>query len=55
MRMTRKHFEMIALALMDARADKWIIKGIVAFLKTTNERFDEERFLVASGYYKKRR
>lgn len=54
MRMTRKHFEMIALALRDARADRWLIRAIMALLRATNDRFDDEKFMEASGYHKKR-
>ena len=46
--MTRKDFELIANALVEADANIEMVKIIAKALKPTNPRFNEDRFTLAA-------
>jgi hypothetical protein len=46
--MTRKDFELIADALVEANANIETVKIIAKALRTTNPRFNEDRFTLAA-------
>ncbi len=46
--MTRKHFQIVADALLEAEATIDQVKVIAQALKQTNPRFDSDKFILAA-------
>ncbi len=46
--MTRKHFQLIADALVEAEANIIQVRIIAEKLKETNSRFDRDKFILAA-------
>lgn len=48
--MTRKHFEAIAKALREKKADRFICEAVAYECGVFNPHFDREKFLKACGH-----